>query len=444
MKKAVVLLLLLAVLSLTLCGCKSGEKTYQGSSKPNQSSHEQTSINSSNVSNDSGNTTSSEPYKKGILTTREFYSEWLNLYCDIPLELRLDNDSIETLEKYNKAVSKEGSFIEMWATNSVDSGSTLEMWIYTYSIEKNGNQEAFVKKNYQGIRDAYKKASVNGIQISCSEDNFSTYSFLGEDYLLNTTHTETRRDGKLNRKGTTWDLWRTKGDYIICIQCMVYDKELEKDLELDDYLSMFITYDAHFNPDSVSSTESSSVENSTENNNSDDNSFNSDDTGANSSNGNNNADANSSGSGNNVGNNGGNNSGDKTSAVHTHSYTDATCTEPKTCTVCGATTGSALGHSWEAVESTVHHDQEGHYEMVIVEYGYSWLRCPVCYEEFKSSDSYYSHFDSSHSNVSPLREQYTTGVVNDQYEETWVVDKEAYDETVIVGYKCGKCGATKQ
>lgn len=196
--------------------------------------------------------------------------------------------------------------------------------------------------------------------------------------------------------------------------------------------------------DENNSVSSNNVENSTENNNSDDNSFNSDNSGADSSNGNNNADANSSGSGNNVGNNGGNNGGDKTSAVHTHSYTDATCTEPKTCTVCGATTGSALGHSWEAVESTVHHDQEGHYEMVIVEYGYSWLRCPVCYEEFKSSDSYYSHFDSSHSNVSPLREQYTTGVVNDQYEETWVVDKEAYDEIVITGYKCGRCGATKQ
>ena len=29
-----------------------------------------------------------------------------------------------------------------------------------------------------------------------------------------------------------------------------------------------------------------------------------------------------------------------------HSWTDATCTAPKTCSVCGATEGSAAGHSW--------------------------------------------------------------------------------------------------
>jgi hypothetical protein len=35
-----------------------------------------------------------------------------------------------------------------------------------------------------------------------------------------------------------------------------------------------------------------------------------------------------------------------TSDLAEHNYADATCTAPKTCTVCGATDGEALGHSW--------------------------------------------------------------------------------------------------
>lgn len=33
---------------------------------------------------------------------------------------------------------------------------------------------------------------------------------------------------------------------------------------------------------------------------------------------------------------------------HVHSFNAATCTSPKTCTVCGATEGSANGHKWKA------------------------------------------------------------------------------------------------
>lgn len=32
---------------------------------------------------------------------------------------------------------------------------------------------------------------------------------------------------------------------------------------------------------------------------------------------------------------------------HQHTWADATCTAPKTCTECGETEGEALGHSWE-------------------------------------------------------------------------------------------------
>lgn len=35
-----------------------------------------------------------------------------------------------------------------------------------------------------------------------------------------------------------------------------------------------------------------------------------------------------------------------------HTWADATCTEPKTCTVCGATEGEVLGHSWKNATCT--------------------------------------------------------------------------------------------
>ncbi len=43
---------------------------------------------------------------------------------------------------------------------------------------------------------------------------------------------------------------------------------------------------------------------------------------------------------------------------HEHTYSDATCTEPKTCSVCGATDGEAFGHSYSAfahVDGTTTH-----------------------------------------------------------------------------------------
>ena len=40
-----------------------------------------------------------------------------------------------------------------------------------------------------------------------------------------------------------------------------------------------------------------------------------------------------------------------TPPVHTHSYSAATCTTPPTCS-CGATSGTALGHSWSTTWST--------------------------------------------------------------------------------------------
>lgn len=38
--------------------------------------------------------------------------------------------------------------------------------------------------------------------------------------------------------------------------------------------------------------------------------------------------------------------------AHTHSWQDATCTAPKTCTACGETSGNAAGHQWQDVDCT--------------------------------------------------------------------------------------------
>ncbi|MCR4622849.1 MAG: hypothetical protein K5663_12290 [Clostridiales bacterium] len=41
-----------------------------------------------------------------------------------------------------------------------------------------------------------------------------------------------------------------------------------------------------------------------------------------------------------------------TQKTHTHSWTNADCTHAKTCKICGATEGKALGHSWKAADCT--------------------------------------------------------------------------------------------
>ena len=175
--------------------------------------------------------------------------------------------------------------------------------------------------------------------------------------------------------------------------------------------------DSQNNSDSIDSGSNSTDENSSGGDNIDSDNINSNNTESSNNTGDNNSGSNSTG-GNNPGNN--NTSGNV------------------------SVNPCVNGHTWQAVNSTIHHDQEGHYEMVKVEDGYKWYHCPICDDEFKSLDSYYSHFDSNHSDVPFLRNEYTHGSVYDQYEEMWIVDKEAYDETVIIGYKCSKCGATKQ
>ncbi len=104
-------------------------------------------------------------------------------------------------------------------------------------------------------------------------------------------------------------------------------------------------------------------------------------------------------------------------------------------------------HNWVAQKKTVHHEEKGHYEDIDRSRPITMYRCPMCYKNHYSLNLYYTHFDTIHVPLYPgdpigrFREQYTTDIEYEHYtERIWVVDREAYDEEVITGYKCSKCG----
>lgn len=110
----------------------------------------------------------------------------------------------------------------------------------------------------------------------------------------------------------------------------------------------------------------------------------------------------------------------------------------------------ANGHTWAPVTKIVHHDAVGHYESVEHQQPVTKYECAVCYERFASLDAYYAHFDSVHTPsysgdpIRAFRNQYKSVSDTETYTtDEWVVDKAAYDETVIVGYTCSVCGATQ-
>lgn len=114
-------------------------------------------------------------------------------------------------------------------------------------------------------------------------------------------------------------------------------------------------------------------------------------------------------------------------------------------------------HNWEKVTAVVHHDAVTHTEQVLVRdawneniYG-TKFRCGGCNQLFDTADaltvhqkSYVKQGDYSHTGSSTV-DGVIVDVINHpaEYETRTVVDKEAYDETVVTGYKCTICGATK-
>lgn len=118
-------------------------------------------------------------------------------------------------------------------------------------------------------------------------------------------------------------------------------------------------------------------------------------------------------------------------------------------------------HSWTPIKKTVHHKEQGHYENVLVKP--AWTEQVPVYEERERSICNGCGKDITGNTRQHIKEQalagnYACGGYHSEwrkvkvgtktvkheevYNKKWVVDKKAYDETVITGYKCS-CGATK-
>jgi len=127
-------------------------------------------------------------------------------------------------------------------------------------------------------------------------------------------------------------------------------------------------------------------------------------------------------------------------------------------------------HDWVKQTKTVHHDEKGHFEDVqtgtrTVVDEEAWDEpvyetkavCSVCGYEADSTSEINDHLDThydpelgySDASYSSRRVQVDTihhpAQTHEEpvYEQEWVVDSEAWDETVVTGYRCRTCGAEK-
>jgi hypothetical protein len=115
-------------------------------------------------------------------------------------------------------------------------------------------------------------------------------------------------------------------------------------------------------------------------------------------------------------------------------------------------------HKWVEQYKTVHHDAVTHVETVIDSYAYDepvYESHPICngcgmdfYAAGYSIDDIMDHLevhDAQGEYYSYGSKKVIVGYIPHEevsHEET-VVDEEAWDEEVLTGYKCSKCGATK-
>lgn len=120
---------------------------------------------------------------------------------------------------------------------------------------------------------------------------------------------------------------------------------------------------------------------------------------------------------------------------------------------------NAHSHSWEPVYKNVHHPEEGHNEQYVIKEAWTEQRpvygirtayiCNDCHQEFTYEQIWDHIFEES---LNGGKGSYTdsdiyvqTGVetINHpaEYGTRWVVDKAAWTEKVVSGYKCS-CGAT--
>ena len=128
----------------------------------------------------------------------------------------------------------------------------------------------------------------------------------------------------------------------------------------------------------------------------------------------------------------------------------------------GTSKPEAHTHNWVAITEQVHHDEEGHWEDVVVKP--AWTEsipvyedqardiCNTCNADLTGTDiaaHVKKHMmageDKGGHRTEWVQVQVGTNSVNHPAvtEKKWVVDKAAWTETVTTGYKCSGCGATK-
>lgn len=117
-------------------------------------------------------------------------------------------------------------------------------------------------------------------------------------------------------------------------------------------------------------------------------------------------------------------------------------------------------HTWEEVTTTVYHEEQGHYENVVVKEAWTETKpkyetqyraiCNTCGHDITGNEP--SHIknhmlngeNGSYRNET-VKVQVGTETINHPAvtERKWVIDKPAWTEKVVTGYKCSDCGATK-
>ena len=114
------------------------------------------------------------------------------------------------------------------------------------------------------------------------------------------------------------------------------------------------------------------------------------------------------------------------------------------------TSEPAHTHDWKPVYSTIHHDEAGHYETVIVQKAYDEpiyedrCVCKTCGAVFKTSAEIGEHllWSDTCENYSVEQVQVGTKHHDAVTEQQYVVDNAAFDEKVLNCYQCS-CGAIK-
>ncbi len=118
-------------------------------------------------------------------------------------------------------------------------------------------------------------------------------------------------------------------------------------------------------------------------------------------------------------------------------------------------------HNWIPITSVVHHEEQGHYEKILVSEAWTEevpiyedkevMICNDCGVELNASNCY-DHVENHLLNggKGSWREEWKKVQVGSNkinhdaiYQDKWIIDKAAWDETVTTGYKCSGCGETK-